>query len=136
VTFNVRRGKFGEQLIVQSQDGFRVGQHQIPLLSQHRSPAVGSEQYFSSEVFQSLHLQSDGRLRASEPARSLGHAPGLDHGNERTQNAHIDTEEAHDLICRMMEIANRNLVTRNNHAQQKITHVGGKMVRWSPDEID
>jgi hypothetical protein len=44
-------------------------------------------------------LQRDRRLRASEPARGFRDAAGLDDGDEGTQYAHVDTEEAHGWVC-------------------------------------
>src|SRR5260221_42339 len=88
---------------MQTQNGFCIGQHQVALLGQHRTPAVLLEQDFAGQVLQPFHLQGDCRLRTPEPARGFRDAAGLDDRNERAQYAHVDAEEAHGRDRCMVE---------------------------------
>ena len=83
------------EFVVQPQDGARVRQHHPALVGEHGAAAVGDEQHLAREFLEPPHLQRDRGLRATEAARRLGDAAGLDDRQEGAQDAHVDAEEGH-----------------------------------------
>ena len=95
LTLDLLRRQLRNQFVMQPQDGFGVGENRGAVLAQ-RQPAPGMlEQLLAGELLQPLQLQGDRRLGAAQPSRGLGDAAGLDHRDQRTEHADIETDKVH-----------------------------------------
>ena len=84
-----------QQLVMQAEDRFGVGQHHVAVVGQDLPPAFVAEERLVGQFLELLDLERDRGLRPSQLASGLGDAPGLDDRDEGPKHPDVDADQRH-----------------------------------------